>query len=174
MEMPLDLVWTPWSKRSNPFMINSPLSYTNMLIIYVWENTDGRACKLMRVRRLDFFPRLCLGALVHSSICIAACTHLTPFLTSSRYNFSVLYICHKRMIIIREFDNIPAVSAAMILALFLTVDSWSQQCAFVPLLLRATCSVNKTVSLSFITATGDLICTEESCMLTFIPSPNVS
>lgn len=27
----------PWS---NPSVINSPLSYTNMLIIHVWENTD--------------------------------------------------------------------------------------------------------------------------------------
>lgn len=74
------------------------------------------------------------------------------------------------MIIVGELDNIPAVFAATVLALFLAVDSWSQQRAFVPPLLSTTCLVNKTISLSFQTATDDLICTEESCMLTFTPS----
>ena len=38
---PLDLVWTPQYKLYfSSLVINGSLSYTNMLIIHVWENTD--------------------------------------------------------------------------------------------------------------------------------------
>lgn len=83
---PLDLVWTPRSKPwSNPFMISSHLSYTNMLIICVWENTDWRACKLIRVKktRLDIFPRICLGRL-----------HCSLFHSSSFINCDIIFTVH--------------------------------------------------------------------------------
>lgn len=76
---------------------------------------------------------------------------------------SLLYICHKGMIIAGEFDNIPAV----VLALFLTVNPQSQVLAFVPsstssplagaLLLRITRFVNQTISLPFETTATDFI-----------------
>lgn len=39
-----------------PGPIISPLSYTNMLIIRVWEKTDERTCKVMRVKRGFWSP----------------------------------------------------------------------------------------------------------------------
>lgn len=66
-------------------MISSPLSYTNMLIIHVWENTDQHACKLMRVKKkkFDFFPQFCLGTLA-----LSESLHCSQYLLNSFINLS--------------------------------------------------------------------------------------
>lgn len=40
-----------------PGPIISPLGYTNMLIIRVWEKSDGRACKAMRAKKRVWEPQ---------------------------------------------------------------------------------------------------------------------